>query len=271
MSGLSPLLDNQIKFIPLADIDTSEFNVRRREITVGLDELADSLKEFGLHQPIVVAPKGDRYAVVVGQRRYLAAKQLGWDDISTLTLAQPTERVQATLLSLSENIQRRDLSARDKSDAFLYLRDELGSVRAVAKAMGVTEQTVRRWLGYAGVPDPIKQMVDEQGLTREQATRIVRYVEDEETAIEIAGRVAATAVKAGRDRILESVRELPGRPASSIFRLAEQKRSQRSITFILPESSAVAIKTAESELDTDANDLAMNATIGWLHENGYLR
>ena len=270
-SGLSPLLDSQVRLLSLEDLDISEFNVRRREITADLDELAKSLDKFGLHQPIVVAPKGDRFAVVIGQRRYLAAKQLGWDMMSALVLAQPTERVQATLLSLSENVQRRDLSVRDKSDAFVYLTEELGSVSAVAEAMGVTGQTVRNWLGYAAVPDPIKELVQERGLTRGQAESIARHIEDEETAIEVAHRVSAVAVKADRDRILESAKELPDRPASTILRRAEQKRREKRITFVLPESSAMAMETAETELDTEASDIAMNATTGWLQDNGYLR
>ena len=141
MAGrLADFIDRQVKFLPLEDLDISELNVRRREITADLDELAKSLDRFGLHQPIVVAPKGERFAVVVGQRRYLAAKQLRWDQMPALVLSQPLERVQAILFSLSENIQRRDLSAQDKAEACLYLRGELGSVSAVAEALGVTSR-----------------------------------------------------------------------------------------------------------------------------------
>ena len=265
------MFDTQVKFLPLEDIDISEFNVRRREITADLDELAESLVRFGLHQPIVVAHKGNRFAVVVGQRRYLAAKRLGWDYIHALILSEPPEQVQATMLSLSENIQRRDLSARDKSDAFVYLRETLGTVAAVAEAVGVTTQTVRRWLGYAPVPEPIKELVQERGLTRDQAIRITRHVEEPQTAVEVARRVSTTPVKEQRDRILESARELPGRPAATILRRAEQKRSEKRITFVLPESSTLAMEQAESDLGTEASDIAMNATTGWLQANGYLR
>ena len=265
------MFDPQVEFLSLEDIDISEFNVRRREITADLDELAKSLDRFGLHQPIVVARKGNRFAVVVGQRRYLAAKQLGWDQISALILTQPPEQVQAAILSLSENIQRRDLSARDKSDAFVSLLDALGSVAAVAEAVGVTDQTVRNWLGYAAVPEPIKELVQERGLTRDQATRIARHVEEPQAAVEIARRVSEAAVKKDRDRILESARELPGRPAATILRRAEQKQKERRIIFVLPESSALAMEQAESQLGTEASDIAMSATTGWLQDNGYLR
>ena len=270
-AGLSPLYNKQVELLPLEELDISEFNVRRREITADLDDLAKSMDSYGLYQPIVVTPKGDRFAVVVGQRRYLAAKQLGWDQMPALVLSQPTERVQATLLSLSENIQRRDLSAQDKSEAIVYLRKQLGSAGAVAEAIGVTTQTVRNWLGYAAVPDPIKEYVHKGGLTRDQATRIARHVDDKETAIEVARRVSDTPVKKDRDRILESAKELPGRSAATILRRADHKRVLKEITFVLPESSALAMERAENDRGTEANDIAMNATTGWLQDNGYLR
>ena len=269
--GLPPLYDRQIEFLPLEELDISEFNVRQREITAELDDLAKSLDQFGLHQPIVVAPKGERFAIVVGQRRYLAAKQLGWDQMSALVLSQPPDRVQATLLSLSENVQRRDLSPRDKADACVYLRGQLGTSQAVAEAIGVTPQTVRNWLGYAAVPEPIKELVRPGGLTVQQATNIVKSIDDEDTAIDIARRVSKTAVKKDRDRILESAKELPGRSAGTILRRADQKRAEKHITFILPESSALAMGRAENDLSTEASDIAMSATTQWLQDNGYLR
>ena len=268
---LADFADSQLQYVALENLDISELNVRRREITADLDELASSLQEFGLQQPIVVEPKGERFSIVIGQRRYLAAKQLGWERISAIVLPRSLDRVEAILYSFSENIQRRDLSAQDKADACLYLRAELGSVAAVAKALGVTQPTVRKWLGYAAVPEAIKGFVGSNGLTVPQAIRIAQNVDDEQTAIDIARRVAEKPVKAERDRVLESVEELPGRSIETIFRRAEEKQHQKEITFVLSESSARAIDEAAQERSTEANEIAMTATIQWLQDNRYLR
>ena len=264
-------VDSQVQFLPIADLDLSEFNVRRTEITAELDELAKSLNRFGLQQPIVVAPKGNRFAIVIGQRRYLAAKQLGWDQIPALVLSKPLERIHATIFSLSENIQRRDLSGRDKAEACLLLKEEFGSVGAVAEALGITDQTVRKWLGFAAVPVEIKELVRPKGLTVQQAIRIAQNVEDEQTALDIAKRVSGKAVKADRDRILESVAELPGRSTEAILRRAEEKRHQKEIHFILTESSAYAIDKAAQAESSEPNEIAMSATIQWLQDNKYLQ
>ena len=252
-------------------LEVSEVNVRRREITADLDELAKSLDQFGLQQPIVVEPKGGRYAIVVGQRRYLAAKQLGWDQMPALVLSKSLDRVQATIFSLSENIQRRDLSAEDKATASVYLREELGSVSAVADALGVTSQTVRNWLGFAAVPGSVKELVRPGGLTTQQAIRITRHVEDEQTATEIARRVAESPLKQDRERVIESVAELPGRSVETIFRRAEEKQHQKHIHFVLTESSAHAIDQAAQDRSTEADEIAMTATVQWLQDNRYLR
>lgn len=268
---LANFIDSQVRLLPLEKLDISELNVRRREITADLDELAKSLDRFGLQQPIVVEPKGERFAIVIGQRRYLAAKQLGWDQMPALVLSQPLKRIQATLFSFSENIQRRDLSAQDKAEACSYLWGELGSVRAVAEALGITPQTVRKWLGYAAVPDAVKSLVQPGGLTVQQAIRITQHVDDMPAAIDIALRVAENPVKEDRDRIIESVEELPGRPAETVFRRAEEKRKQKHIHFILTESSAQAIDEAARDQSTEADEIAMGATIQWLQDNRYLR
>ena len=272
MAGrLADFINSQVQFLPLEDLDISELNVRRREITADLDDLAKSMAKFGLQQPIVVEPKGDRFAVVIGQRRYLAAKQLGWDQMPALILSRPLERIEATLFSFSENIQRRDLSARDKAEACSYLRAELGSVSAVAEALGITPQTVRKWLGYDAVPEAVKDLVQPRGLTVQQAIRIAQHVDDEQAAVDIARRVAENPLKEDRDRVLESVAEFPGRSVETIFRRAAEKKYQKHISFILTESSARAIEEAAKTQSTEADDIAMSATIQWLQDNKYLR
>ena len=261
----------QIRLIPLEDLEVSEFNVRKMEVGVELDELAKNVGEYGMHQPIVVAPEDEGFTIVIGQRRYLAARQLGWPEIHAVVLPDNPERVRATLMSLSENVQRRDISAKDKSEACVVLREELGSVRKVAEAIGVSPQTVRNWLGYAAVPEEMKEMVDTGDLTPNQATRLTRHIEDEETAIEVAKRMAKMQpIKEERDRLFESAKENPDGSAEDIFRKAEQKKHEKRITFILPESAALAMDKAELARGGDANELAMEATIQWLTENKYL-
>ena len=161
-------------------------NVRTDEITADIGDLAHSLDTIGLQQPIVVQEEDGRYKILVGQRRYLAAKRLGWAEIPARVvegLDQPT----AILWSISENIQRRDLTPRDKSNACKYLLDRFKSAAAVAAQIGSSERTVKKWLGYYHiVPEEMKRMVDEKRISSSTALRIAENVSDEEKAIAIA-------------------------------------------------------------------------------------
>jgi len=62
-------------YIPLSAIDVSNFNVRRTKQEEGLSELAQSIKEIGVQQPVVVFKEGDRFKLIIGQRRFRACQQ----------------------------------------------------------------------------------------------------------------------------------------------------------------------------------------------------
>jgi ParB family chromosome partitioning protein len=244
--------------------------VRQRERTADIDELAYSIDTFGLQQPIVVQPRGKKFEVLIGQRRYLAAKQLGWDSIPARVQAKPLKELDAKVVSFSENIQRRDLAPQDKADACAYLMEKLGEVRKVAEHLGITEQTVRKWLEYAGVPDSLKSMVTAGRLTRPVATRIALSVPDEKKALAIARRlVDLKPPKAQQDRILEAAEEAPSRSVEGIFRRAEQLKERKRITFVLPEQYGPAMNRATKRLGLSDGDIARDATIDFLKQHKY--
>lgn len=136
-------VDSTYQEISLDQLEVAEANVRRRELGADLDQLAHSMATFGLQQPIVVQPKGDRYEILIGQRRYSAAKQLGWTTIPARILAEALDPIAAKIVSFSENVQRRDLAPKDKADVCRFLLDRLGTVRRVSEHIGISEQTWR--------------------------------------------------------------------------------------------------------------------------------
>ena len=252
--------------IPLDDLIISEFNVRRRDITADIDGLAHSIDIFDLQQPIVVQPKGDKFEIIIGQRRYLAAKQLGWVEIDARVLDEPKEEQEVKIASFSENVQRRDLTPRDKADVCSYLLEIFDSPREVAEYVGTTETTVKKWLGFAAVPEFLKVLVQPQRrISTSQAVRIWANVRDEEKARAIADEIARTKPPRARlNRIMTAMEEMPTRPLNVILQRAEQLARQRSIQFILPERWTRAIELAAQEQQIDPNEIAREATIEWL-------
>jgi ParB family chromosome partitioning protein len=259
------LLRGPIQRIPLEQLDVSGQNVRKRSPTAGVPELAENLDEIGQQQPIVVQREGDRYRIVVGQRRYLAAKQLGWPALDAVVLDEPLSEVDRILVSLSENVQRRDLEPEDKSEAVGYLLRMLGSAKEVAHRIGVTERTVKKWLGYRAVPESIRQLVTENGLTVPAAIRIAASVDDEARALEIARHVTQfPTTSMERKRFLDALEDDSNRPLDEIQRQANEDRESVEITFVLPSRYARQIRWIARTSEREPSDVAREATIEWL-------
>jgi ParB family chromosome partitioning protein len=131
--------------IRVDQIEPSRRNPRR---TLEVDDLAESLRDHGLLQPIVVRAhptRAARYEVVAGHRRLAAAHALGWEHIAaTLRVADGDE---AYLLTVVENLQRQDLSPLEESEALDVLVRERGwSTRQVARAVKRSQSYVSRRL-----------------------------------------------------------------------------------------------------------------------------
>jgi len=256
--------------IPLDLLDISESNVRRQHLTADLDDLARSMDEIGLQHPIVVQSKNGRFEILIGQRRFLAARQLGWHDIYARVEEVRRTPVEAKVVSFAENIQRRDISPDDKSSACQYLLEELGSVTEVARRLNITSQTVRKWLGYAAVPERLRALVGPRGITAPMAMRLIQLVPDEDKAVAVAERILEIKAPAGhRSRIMAAIQEAPDRPIGSIFRRAGEMRHERRVTVVLPEQWALALERAAQSLNLGLGEIAREAIIEWLDLGRY--
>jgi ParB/RepB/Spo0J family partition protein len=97
-------------------IDPNPWQPRSQVHDTDLAELANSLREHGLVQPIVVRAKGDRYQLIAGQRRLAAARRLGWGRVLVRVLE--VDDRQMSEIAIVENLQRRDLDALEKAASF---------------------------------------------------------------------------------------------------------------------------------------------------------
>jgi ParB/RepB/Spo0J family partition protein len=261
----------RLKDLPLDKLEVGPTNVRRRLITADLDELAQSLEEIGLQQPLLVQPRNSHYDVLVGQRRFLAAKKLGWQQIQALVPDRAYDEREAVLVSLSENVHRRDLESNDKAEAVEYLLRELGTVAEVARALGMSEATVRKWRGYSTlVPDSIKSLVGEKKVTAHVALKLSQSIPDEERALKVAQFLAVNQPAKGvRDRILDAVQEYSDRPADVILARAEEAKEEVEITFVLTARHARAMEAAAREMNKEQDLIARDATVEWLERNRF--
>ena len=137
--------------IPLSLIELDPTQPRR-DARSGIAELANSMAANGLLQPVVVAgwpdaTRAGHYRVVAGERRVRAAGALGWTEIDAFILGPGARRF---VLSVTENIQRRDLSREERKHAFERILEECGGDKAAAASLlGVSQTTFYRTIAEA--------------------------------------------------------------------------------------------------------------------------
>lgn len=167
----------QLQTIPLDQIDLPATLLRSHVDELAVRELAESIRELGLLQPIGVVAAGGRYTLHFGHTRLLAHRYLGRPYIDALVLSP--EQALAIEQGAAENIQRRDLTPVEEARAIRNMHDSKGrSVREIAAALGKSDSWVRARLEILLWPADVVELVARKELTPAVARELV-LVEDE--------------------------------------------------------------------------------------------
>lgn len=258
----------KFEYIPLSEIDISDLNVRRTKRAEGLDELAESIKEIGVQQPIMVFQDGERYKLIIGQRRYRACEIAKVKEIPAIIIDRKSD-VDAIIASFSENIHRTDLDYRDKMRVARELLNSLVSIAAVAKRLGVSTATVNNYLGYEAVPDEIKRLVSERKLSATTATRIAQRIPDPKKAISIAKKIIEKPRSEDRLHFIEIAKENPDKTIAKIEDIQNRTRFGK-VTLDLTPRLMKALEQASKDYKSGREDIAIIAIEEWLEERGFL-
>lgn len=132
----------------------------------GVRELAESIRENGLIEPIIVRPSNGRFEVVAGDRRYLAHKLLDLKEIKAIV--KELDDRETIVIRGIENLQRENLTPSEEAKLYTLLKVEGGlSVKAICRKMGKTEKTVSRYIWFGGFPEDVRRAVDEKRVSLE--------------------------------------------------------------------------------------------------------
>lgn len=139
----------EVRDIEMSKIVISKQNVRKDLLAgnedANLDDLANSIKEKGLLSPITVVQNGDQYELIVGQRRYLACKKLGYQKIAAI-IRNESDDADYLTISLIENIHRSDMSPIDKARAYNSLFEKYRDYDKVSKESGISVLTIKKYV-----------------------------------------------------------------------------------------------------------------------------
>jgi ParB family chromosome partitioning protein len=145
--------------IPLDAIDPNPAQPRRRFEPAALAQLAGSIRRHGVLQPVVVRRAGDRYELVVGERRWRAAREAGLERLPAVVAdVAPPARLE---LALVENVQRNDLNPIELALAFRALTESGATQEQVGERVGLDRSTVANHLRLLELPRELQEDVEE--------------------------------------------------------------------------------------------------------------
>lgn len=161
-----------VRMLPIGQIDPNRDQPRRSFDEAALKELAASIEAVGVLQPIIVAPSGDRFAIIAGERRYRASRLAGLSEIPAIVRDWDSQkRLEAALI---ENLQRDDLNPVEEAMGVRRLMDEAGLTQEkVAERLGKSRPAVANLLRLLTLPDGVKQMLAEGKLSAGHARALV--------------------------------------------------------------------------------------------------
>lgn len=270
----------EVRDIPLDALVIGKGQVRKRHIDDYLDELADSIAKIGLLEPIVVVESEEpgQFEVLTGQRRFLAHQRLRESGrlpaatIPAVVLAERPDDTAATVISLTENLVRADLSLADKIDACTKLYKKYGSVQAVAEETGLPLREVREYVKFDRLIPELQELVNSGGVPMDKALRaqdaasVTGEINTEEAVVlaqEMTGMSGAQARKLAKDREAN-----PDKPVEAVI---EESKSGKLVQVIvtLAQPLHASLQTYAKEQGQGQDDAARGLIEHGLEAEGF--
>ena len=211
-------LSTRVQYIPLGRIRPNPQQPRPSVDEEGLAELAASIRSCGILQPLTVRRAGEGYELVAGERRLRAARIAGLREVPCL-VAQVGEEDSA-LLALMENLQRRDLDCWEEAQAIARLISRYGlSQEEAARRLGRAQPTVANKLRLLRLPEDVRALLRENGLTERHARALLR-LQDPEVQRRAAGDIVRRGMNVAQaeayvEKLLQSAQVTPPRGRST--------------------------------------------------------
>lgn len=177
-------LENTVSMIAMTELDRNPDQPRREFEESSLQALADSIRQAGVLQPLLVVEENGRYRIVAGERRFRAARMAGLDAVPCIVRDfSPAEQMEASLI---ENLQREDLNPIEEAAAIRQFMDACGYTQdQAAKKLGKSRPAVANSLRLLSLPETVRQDVIAGRISAGHA-RVLAGLEDEKRQAALA-------------------------------------------------------------------------------------
>ena len=170
--------EKKVFFVKIDEIKSSFYQPRKEIKKESLKELAQSIKEYGILEPILVRKKGKFYEIIAGHRRVEAAKIAGLEKVPCLLVEVDDKK--ALPLALVENLQREDLNPIERALSFKDLIEKYGfSQKEIAKLLGKSKEYVANTLRLLKLDDEIKESLKKGEISEGHARALLMFPQEE--------------------------------------------------------------------------------------------
>lgn len=164
--------DERVQKLDLARLEPNPDQPRQHFDDVALNELAQSIKQYGIVQPLVASPHGSVFRIVAGERRWRAAKLAGLKQVPVIV--RSSKELEQLEIALIENVQRVDLSALEQAVSIERLHVQFSSpYEAIAKRLGKASSTVINTVRLLQLPDEAKNALSKKKISEGHARQIL--------------------------------------------------------------------------------------------------
>lgn len=191
LSALIPIEDKDqenIQDIKVKEIKANKNQPRKKFDEEKIQELANSIKEHGVLQPIIVRRKAGGYELVAGERRWRAAKKAGIEKIQAIV--KDLSDADVMEIALIENLQREDLNPLEEAEAYKKLIEEFGMTQEeLSKRVGKSRSQIANTVRLLNLDEEIKKLISDEKLTAGHA-RALLAIEDKKERLKLAKKIS---------------------------------------------------------------------------------
>ncbi len=203
--------EREVMTIPLDEIVPNPYQPRRTFTNEALEELCQSIKQYGLLQPISVRRvRGGHFELIAGERRLRACRMAGWTHIDAIVFSAYEQ--DSAVIAMIENLQRENLHYMEEAEGYQNLiRDHNLSQDELARRLGKSQSTIANKMRILRLPAQVKRILYQYALTERHARALLR-LHDESMQLKIAKQIAEQGlnVKKTEDLIERTLNHLYG-------------------------------------------------------------
>ena len=229
--------DSEPLFLPISRVEPRKDQPRQLFDPASIDELADSIREYGVIQPITVrALDKGYYQIIAGERRWRAARAAGLQEVPVRIMEADDRR--AAELALVENLQREDLNPLEEARGYKKLMDDYGLTQEeVAGRVQKSRPAVANALRLLGLTEPVLRLVEDGELSAGHA-RALLSLRTEEKQAQAAQKVISNGLSVRQTEALAAslLREKADRPAGTVPEVDYVREAEKRLTDSLGRS-----------------------------------